>query len=85
MDLRNICSLCQCLCSPDVKVTTLLGVREVLALQNLEFPILLDEREDDQTIVLEPLGLAGDSANDGSLCRGYMTWSETAKQSCIKD
>ena len=35
------------------KIGALLGVRKVLHLEELEFPILLDESEDADTIVLE--------------------------------
>ena len=48
-DLRNLFLMGQGL----VEVAALLGVRKVLTLEDLEFPILLYESEDANTLVLE--------------------------------
>ena len=63
-------SLGQSLGNPTVEVAPLLGVREVLALKDLEFPILLDECEDGDRIVVE-CGSICCRGNDCNLRRGH--------------
>ena len=65
-NLRNLTPLGQDL----EKVATLLGVRKVLNLEDLEFPTLLDESDDRESIVLEYCAIM-ESEQARSLCRGY--------------
>jgi hypothetical protein len=52
VNLRNSHSLGRNLGSSCIEGATLLGVGEVLNLEDLNFPILLDERVDDNSIVV---------------------------------
>ena len=45
--------------SPSMKLTTLLGIREILELGELEFPILLDKSVNGERIVLELIPVGG--------------------------
>ena len=53
MDLRSKPPLGQSLGSHRVKGVALLRVREVLDLENFEFPVLLDKGEDEDSIVVD--------------------------------
>ena len=50
-DLLSSSLLCR---SPGKSVTTLFGVAEDLAMEELEFPVLLDKSVDGDTIIVEP-------------------------------
>lgn len=59
MDLRNRYSLVKKLRSLNMECPTLLGVREVFGLEDLEFSILINKREDGDRIVLDRIALDG--------------------------
>jgi hypothetical protein len=52
VNLRSSHSLGRSLGSPCIEAATLLGVAEVLKPQHLNFPFLLDEREDEKTVIV---------------------------------
>lgn len=52
-----------------MKLATLLGVRKVLHIENLGCPVLLDEIEDQESIVTE-IGTINSVRNTRELCRG---------------
>jgi len=59
------------LLNPRVDGPTPLGVAEVLTMEDLEFPILLDKSEDGHGIEVESVP-AGGSKHTRGLCRGYV-------------
>lgn len=58
-----------------VESGTLCGVREILDPVDLEFPILLDERDDAGSLILN-CGTIGSGARHSSLRNGYMSYYE---------
>ena len=66
VDLRT--ALCQTLGNQSVKLTTLLGGREILEIENLNRSILLDKSEDQERIVIK-LGAVGGMHRNRCLCR----------------
>ena len=69
------CPLGRSLDSPSDEGTTLSGVGEILAMDDLEFPVLLDNSIGDDTIVGER-GPEDGSQHTRDLRRGYALWSE---------
>lgn len=75
MYLRDEYPLSQSLRS-SVHGTTLLGIRKVFGPEDLEFPILFSERDDEDSIIIE-LGAIGGSVRECDLCDGYSFRAET--------
>jgi len=75
VDLLSSYPLCCSLDSPSNECITLLGVDEVLAIDDLEFPILLDNSEGDDSIVADR-GPEDGGEHGRELRCGYMLWSE---------
>jgi hypothetical protein len=74
-NLRSRCLLGRNLGNCGIEGGTLLGVGEVLKLEDLNFPVLLDEREDEDTIVV-PRGTINKSDPGCALrCSGQILWS----------
>jgi hypothetical protein len=76
VNLRNSQSLC---CSPGsacVEGATLLWVAEVLNLEDLCFPVLLDEREDADGIVIAR-GTVDEREHGSALRHVHIFWSDT--------
>jgi hypothetical protein len=76
VNILNSCLLFCCLESSSDEFVTLLGVGEVLTMENLEFPVLLDNSEDESSFVgvRDP---EDGSCHTRGLRRGYTLWSET--------
>ena len=65
------------------EAVTLLGVTKVLAMEDLEFPVLLDKGVDEDSIPVERCPEGGrEHARD--LRRVYVLWSEMTRWFCIK-
>ena len=71
MGLRTTCSLGLGRGNPSKEGGTLLGVGEVLQLEDLKFPVLLDESEDTERIIVE-LGAIDGCAHASDLRRGWV-------------
>jgi len=71
VDLLDSCPLSSNLEGPSDEGTTLLGVGEILAIEELEFPVLLDKSVGDGSFVV--VRSPGDSRGRGcELRRGYV-------------
>jgi len=69
--------------SPSDEGITVLGVAEVLAVEDLEFPVLLDKSVDDDSIIF--VRGPGDGREHGCDLRcSYVLWSETMWRFCIE-
>ena len=68
--------LCRSLDSLSNDGNMLLGVTRVLAMEDLEFPILLNKSIGEGSIVVE-CGPGGSVEHECGLCCGYVLWSET--------
>ena len=69
MDPLRSCPLGRSFGSPSDMGTTLLGVSEILAIEDLELPVLLDKSENGETIVVVR-GPEGGRVLACGLCRG---------------
>ena len=68
MDLLSY-PLSRCLDSPSDEGSTLLGVGEILGMDDLEFPVLLNKSEGEDTIVVER-GPKDGIEHERGLCQG---------------
>ena len=73
MDLRTRCRLGH-LSDLSEEGGTLLGVAEVPDLKDLKFPILLDERENADSVVVEPGTVCGREHTGGLRCGQVLFW-----------
>src|ERR1700743_3768130 len=82
-DLLSSHPLGQSLDSPSNKGTTLFKVAVILGMEDLEFPILLDKRVDEGSIVVER-GIEDGIEHDCALRCGYALWSKMIRRFCIE-
>ena len=75
MDLLSNYPLGRCLDSSGDKGVALLGVGEVLTMEDLEFSVLFDKSDDGDRVVGERDPKDGSQHSCG-LCRGYTLWPE---------
>ena len=79
MDLLSNYPIGRSLDSSSDEGIALLGVGEVLAMEDFKFPVLLDKSEDADSFVGER-GPGDGSHHSCDLRRGYMSWSGTTRR-----